>query len=72
MHDLAFAKICESGVSGQHTFGATLRGAFQKAGEGWLRLPFDPHRRCATDQASALPRYLWVCVGHGLGERSCG
>jgi DNA-binding MarR family transcriptional regulator len=72
MHDQVLARTCEVGVSGQHTFGATLRGAFQKAGEGWLRLPFDPHHRCATDQACALPRYFWVCVGHWLGERSCG
>ena len=72
MHSRATAMICEVGESGQHTFGATLRGAFQKAGERWLRLPFDPHHRCATDQACALPRYLWVCVGRWLGMRSCG
>jgi len=39
MRDLALAKICEDGVIGQHTFGATLRGAFQKAGEGWPSIP---------------------------------
>lgn len=72
MHKLAITRICEVGESGQHTFGATLRLGHQKAGEGWLRLPFDPRHRLPADQASTLPRYLWVCVGYWLGECSCG
>ena len=42
-------------VSGQHTFVATLRGGSQKAGEGWLRLPFKPLNRPLADQADLFP-----------------
>lgn len=54
---------CLAGVgSGQHTFVATLRLALQKAGEGWLRLPFKPLHRLSADQASlrSRARGLWT------------
>ena len=38
-----------SSVSGQHTFVATLCFDRQKAGEGWLRRPFDPLNRPSAD-----------------------
>lgn len=65
--------------SGQHTFVATLRGGSQKAGEGWLRLPFKPLYRPLADQADRLPCVLgrWSArlLGHGhptMGGAACG
>jgi len=58
--------------SGQHTFGATLRFGLQKAGEGRLRLPFEPLHRRDADQARPASRYLGVFRQDGLGVISCG
>lgn len=47
-------------VSGQHTFVATLCCGDQKAGDGWLRLPFEPLSRLSADQLRCFSRYLKV------------
>ena len=60
--------ICDVVTSGQHTFVATLRCASQKADEGWLRLPFDPHNRPLADQSQSVSRYVWVWKPIGIGR----
>lgn len=47
-------------VDGQHTFVATLRVSSQKAGEGGLRLPFDPLNRLSADAAPSVSKYMKV------------
>lgn len=44
----------------QHTLVATLRLLAPEAGEGWLRLPFNPLNRLSADQTGLLP----IVVGH--------
>lgn len=47
-------------VDGQHTFVATLRVGSQKAGEGGLRLPFDPLNRLSADAAPSVSKHIRV------------
>ncbi|MBB5722274.1 hypothetical protein FHS72_001900 [Loktanella ponticola] len=47
-------------VDGQHTFVATLRVGSQKAGEGGLRLPFDPLNRLSADAAPSVSKYMKI------------
>lgn len=48
----------------QHTLVATLRLLAQEAGEGWLRLPFDPLNRLSADETSLLP----IVLGHRVAN----
>lgn len=54
----------------QHTLVATLHLLAQEAGEGWLRLPFDPLNRLSADATDLLPIVLghWVAGLFGIGS----
>jgi len=57
-------------LDGQHTFVATLRVGSQKAGEGGLRLPFDPPNRLSADAAHSVSKYMkvWKPKAHASGS----
>ena len=59
---------------GQHTFVATLRVSSQKAGEGGLRLPFDPLNRLSADAAPSVSKYMkvWKPKAHASGSSIAG
>lgn len=61
-------------VDGQHTFVATLCVGSQKAGEGGLRLPFDPLNRLSADVALSVSKYMkvWKPKAHANGSAIAG